>query len=388
MSLINTMLRDLDTRRSTNKQTVLLEEVRSPRKEVVAPRVRRKTWVLTGLATLALAAILAVVLFLNPQARFRAQPSTPMPAQPAAAAAAKQAPPSPASTIVLQLPPPAQMLPLPGFPETELPPAGSAIEQTKPAAPPVRTKAPPTVVESRSDTRMAESYQPDALPAKPAARIAAAPSRKPVSEGKLVNAETNGAIEIQPRQVTTQERAEVEYRNGVAAYKQGHTAEAAAQFKAALREEPRHLAARQTLLSMQAEQGQWQEVQSILRQGLDLMPEQVSWAMALARIQVENGKLQDAWETLQRHLVHADRNAEYQGFAGVLLQRMQKPREAIYHYHVALQLKPAESRWWLGLGLALEADNRTAEAREAFQRARSTTGLTPQMAEVIDRKLR
>lgn len=388
MSLINTMLRDLDTRRSTNKQTVLLEEVRSPRKEVVAPRVRRKTWVLTGLATLALAAILAVVLFLNPQARFRAQPSTPMPAQPAAAAAAKQAPPSPASTIVLQLPPPAQMLPLPGFPETELPPAGSAIEQTKPAAPPVRTKAPPTVVESRSDTRMAESYQPDALPAKPAARIAAAPSRKPVSEGKLVNAETNGAIEIQPRQVTTQERAEVEYRNGVAAYKQGHTAEAAAQFKAALREEPRHLAARQTLLSMQAEQGQWQEVQSILRQGLDLMPEQVSWAMALARIQVENGKLQDAWETLQRHMVHADRNAEYQGFAGVLLQRMQKPREAIYHYHVALQLKPAESRWWLGLGLALEADNRTAEAREAFQRARSTTGLTPQMAEVIDRKLR
>jgi len=129
-------------------------------------------------------------------------------------------------------------------------------------------------------------------------------------------------------------------------------------------------------------------VQSVLKEGLELMPEQIAWAMALARIQVERGRLPEAWETLQKHMLHAEKSADYKGFAGVLLQRMQKPHEAILYYQAAVQIKPNEGRWWLGLGLAFEADNRAAEAHEAFQRARGASGLSPEMIAVIDRKLR
>lgn len=156
----------------------------------------------------------------------------------------------------------------------------------------------------------------------------------------------------------------------------------------ALQEDARHLAARQTLLSLLAEQKQWDEVQSLLKEGLDLMPAQIAWAMALARIQVEGGNPAGAWETLQKYMAYGEKSADYQGFAGVLLQRMQKPHDATLHYLAAVQLKPNEGRWWLGLGLAYEAEGKAAEAREAFQRARGSGGVTPEMAAAIDKKLR
>ncbi|MEK7736775.1 MAG: tetratricopeptide repeat protein, partial [Pseudomonadota bacterium] len=85
---------------------------------------------------------------------------------------------------------------------------------------------------------------------------------------------------------------------------------------------------------------------------------------------------------------YGEKNADYHGFSGVLLQRLQKPREAAAHYQAAVQINPNEGRWWLGLGLAYEAEGRPAEARDAFQHARGARGLTPEMAAVIDKKLR
>ena len=57
------------------------------------------------------------------------------------------------------------------------------------------------------------------------------------------------------------------------------------------------------------------------------------------------------------------------------------------HYEAALRLRP-EARWWAGLGLALEAAGHGDEALEAFRRAQATGGLTPEMAAVVERRLR
>ena len=37
-----------------------------------------------------------------------------------------------------------------------------------------------------------------------------------------------------------------------------------------------------------------------------------------------------------------------------VLQRLNRSREAVEHYQAALRLNPAEGRWWVGLGIALE----------------------------------
>lgn len=391
MSLINKMLRDLDARHAATGQTVLPDEVRPLPEEVVTPRVSRRVWILAGALILAAAAIQTSALWLPLLAEFVPLPANLLPPPPPTVVA--QAAPPPPTTVVLQLPPPEQMLPLPSLPETAPAAPEISAEPASPPPAPAAQPAAPQAVESRSTDLKIDRSLPELPQPKPAAPAAVAPvvapaPKKSAPAPKSARPQAVATVEKQQNMGTAQERAEAGYRKGVAAYKQGHFSEAATLFKAALQEDPRHLATRQTLLSMQAEQKQWEEVQAVLKEGLDLMPEQISWAMALARIQVERGKLPEAWETLQKHMIHADKSADYQGFAGVLLQRMQKPHEATLYYHAAVQLKPNEGRWWLGLGLAYEADGKPTEAREAFQRARNSAGVTPEMAAAIDKKLR
>ncbi|MCX7178709.1 MAG: hypothetical protein NTX56_08040 [Proteobacteria bacterium] len=383
MSLINKMLRDLDARHAASGQAVLPDEVRPLPEEIEVPRVSRRTWGLVVLALMAAAAIQSSTLWLPLLAEFVPVPAglLPLPAPVAALPA-----PAQPTTVVLQLPPPEQMLPLPSLPETA-PTASDSPGDQAVAVPAAPEQVPRQAAESRNTGLKIDSSLPDIPVAKPTPPVAAV-LPKPVTAPPRGGRTPAPAIEKQQRSASAQERAETEYRKGVAAYKQGHFSEATTQFKATLQEEPRHLAARQTLLSMQAEQKQWDDVQTVLREGLELMPEQIGWAMALARIQVERGKLPEAWETLQKHMAHAEKSADYKGFAGVLLQRMQKPREATLYYQAAVQLRPNEGRWWLGLGLAYEADNRPTEVHDAFQHARGSSGISPEMAAVIDKKLR
>ena len=390
MSLINKMLRDLDARHATAAgQTVLPNEVRPLPEETVPPRVGRGVWLLAGLALAAVAALQTSAYWLPMLVEYNLLPAKLLPVP-----ATMTAPPPPA-TIVLQMPPPEQMLPLPSMPET---PPAEATPSAPPAAPAAPEQPPRQLADSRSNAGLKiDSSLPDVPAAQKSAAVApaAAPPVAPAKPAKPTMAaakSTRGGapvkIEKQQSQESPQERAEAEYRKAVAAFRQGRSSEAIVQLKAALQEDPRHLAARQTLLSLLGEQKQWDDVQSLLKEGLDLMPSQIAWAMALARIQVERGYATGAWETLQKYQAYAEKSADYQGFAGVLLQRLQRPHEAALHYQTAVQIKPEEGRWWLGLGLALEADGRAPEARDAFQHARNASGLTPEMQAVIDKKLR
>jgi len=388
MSLINKMLRDLDARHAPAGQTVLPDEVRPLPEEIVPPRVSRRTWIWGGLVLVLAAAIQTSSAWLPLLNAYVAVPGmTATAPKPATLPAASAAP----TTVVLQLPPPEQMLPLPAMSDTVPAAADAPADAPAPGASAAAESAPRPVAEARAGLKIDSSLPDVPAPKTPSTATAApvvAPPAKPAAAPKSGRSQVVATVEKQQRVGTAQERAEAQYRKGIVAYKQGHASEAATIFKTTLQEDPRHLAARQTLLSMLAEQKQWDEVQILLKEGLDLMPEQIAWAMALARIQVERNKLPEAWDTLQKHMVHAEKSADYKGFAGVLLQRMQKPHEAILYYQAAVQIKPSEGRWWLGLGLAYEADNRTAEARDAFLHARGASGVSPEMAAVIDRKLR
>ncbi len=184
------------------------------------------------------------------------------------------------------------------------------------------------------------------------------------------------------------ERGDENFRNGVYAYKQGRMNETVIQLQAALRANSHHAPARQALLGVFVEQRRLDEAIVLLREGLELVPGQTSWAMALARIQVERGHLGEAWETLQKYQSGAEQNADYQAFAAVLLQHFKKPHEAVQRYKAALRIKPREGRWWFALGNALEADNQAAAAVDAFKQAEVLGGLTPAMAEAVTNKLR
>ena len=126
----------------------------------------------------------------------------------------------------------------------------------------------------------------------------------------------------------------------------------------------------------------------MLRDGIAGQPAQLGWAMSLARLQVDRGELDGAWQTLDHTLPAAGNNPDYLGFAANVLQRLGRHGEAADQYRKATRIAPADGRWWLGLGWCLDAQGQAAEAREAFLHARQSGNLSPELLALIDQKLR
>ncbi len=122
---------------------------------------------------------------------------------------------------------------------------------------------------------------------------------------------------------------------------------------------------------------------------VDRDPSRVAAARQLARLHAEGGDWDAAWRVLERSLPHAGKDAEYQGLAGTVLRRLQRPSDAVSAYRRAIALQPQEARWWVGLGLALDDAGRRKEAREAFANAREHgQTLPPVLFKLAERRSR
>lgn len=194
-------------------------------------------------------------------------------------------------------------------------------------------------------------------------------------------------IEKSPVLATPRDRADAEYRRAENAMTVGRSAEAVEGFKAALKQDPAYVQVRQMLLRQLLEMRKTEEAMVVLQEGIELQPAQTGWAMSLARLQLEHNDLAAADHTLTRSQAYAEASADYAGFQGHLKSRLGAHRLAVSHYQRAARLAPNEGRWWLGLGLALEADGKAAEAREAFRRSVATTTLSADLAAVAQQHL-
>ena len=303
MSLINKMLRDLDQRQaSVAERAGLSGQVRA------LPPERRFPWrpLLLTLSGVMLGAV-GVWAWLQSQPSRHAEQAAPVP------------PPAP---VVMAMPP--LVVPMPG--ETVSPVKVESLHLD----PGLRVVPPMPVPAVKPEAEAAVSAQAPAAPV-PAASIDKQP-RAPVAGGT----------------------ADDEYRLALVAFRQGRSNEALMGFEAALRAEPRHIAARQALLSLLMEQRRWAEAQAVVAEGLTLNAAQPGWAMILARLQVEQGQVAEAQETMARHAVHGERSPDYLAFHGLLLEKL----------------------------------GRNEEARAAFLRARDLGSLSPELAAAVDQHLR
>lgn len=404
MSIINQMLRDLDTRNASEQERAGLPG----RLRTLPPSVvhRRGQWeiLVTGMAVGA--AVVGLIAWAIFPASAPAPASLPHPSAPSAAAAAPVLPPAfpiappvaaPLAPVPPSPPPLAEVAaksseslpaPVPGHDKTEAKPAVAP----KPVPPPLSR---PTV--SAPAARPVEkSATPSALPASavPAprpdpVRPQAAPATVlPRTAEKPAEAVAEAQIDKRPKDKPAPDLAESEYQKGMQAMKRSDHAAGLVAFKRALDLVPSHAKARQALLSVLVNERQWGEAQLVAQHGLALDPRQSSWASVLARLQFEQGDTVTAIDTLTRHSAHAQGDADYQGFFAYLLQKQQRPAEAAQRFRNALALRPQEGRWWFGLGLSLDSAGQTGEAREAYGKARDTGSLSPDMLSIIEQKLR
>jgi MSHA biogenesis protein MshN len=264
-------------------------------------------------------------------------------------------------------------VPLPAVPSQ--PPQASKATKAKPAVPPLTEIGIPAAAPV---TPIVAAPRKAAAPLPPVAKPAATPP-------PAVN---EGSIDKRPHGALANEAAENEYGKAIAALRRGANTEAMTALQTALRFDANHVSARQALLSLLVRQQRLAEAQAVAEEGLAVDPSQSGWAMAVARLQLEAGKLAEAADTLSRHARYADQNADYQAFYAILMQKQKRFKESVERYRTALALRPAESRWWYGLGMSLEADQQFPEARTAFLRAREAGNLPADLASGVERHLR
>lgn len=395
MSLINQMLRDLDARRALAKDRPAIPDAVHP---VQRQPARYGLVVALGVGVVALAGIgywaasgtrsaapPPAVVAVAPPPQVAVVPARPV-----------MSPPAPASQPATALQPATASQPsMASQPTTASQPAPAA--QPAPAPQPIAAPTPrapsaaapkATLAPSATSGTPAHAASGRLAPAAPA-KAAAGSATKAAAATSTASADAapEGSIEKRPRGGQANEAAENEYARAVAAIRRGADAEAAAALQATLRLDPAHGTARQALMSVMVSRKQFAEAQVLAAEGLKIDPSQTGWAMVLARLQMENGKLAEATETLASHARYAERNADYQAFGAVLLQKQQRYREAAERYRAALALRPTESRWWYGLGLALESDQKPQEARTAFLRARDAGNLPAELAAAVERRL-
>lgn len=360
MSLINQMLQDLE-KRQPGGEVNLLSSVR------VVPKYynMKLIWTLLAVLLLAVSGVVGWLLW-----------DKYSPWQGAAETAVAQAPTPIKPVVIAQAPPPA--------PATQV--------QAETADAPAQDA--PLPIAERAPAAQAPAEQP---PARPAPSIAAAPASKPAPPAAAPAApKTQPATPKSPattlskqvKEPTPQQRAEAEYRKAVSLAQQGRTLEAINGLEQAVRIDPRHAAATQTLIGLLLESKRFADAERKLQEALSLDPAQPDLAMTLARLQVERGDTGAAIATLDRSQHAATNRPDYSGFMAALLQREGYHREAIVQYRQALRLSPGNAVWLMGLGISLQAEKNYHEAREAYSRARASGSLSPELQAFVEQRLR
>jgi MSHA biogenesis protein MshN len=214
------------------------------------------------------------------------------------------------------------------------------------------------------------------------------PATVPIVKKTPEQAVTPVEIDKQVRKPTPRQRAEAEYARGAAALHQGQLADARGAFEAALQIDPTYHGARQALVGTLIDARQQADAARVLQEGLQLAPAQQGFAMTLARLQLDNGELEAATQTLARSLEYPDVSPDYIAFYASLLQRQQKHAEAAVQFQRALGRRRNVGVWLLGLGVSLEALGRGPEAQEAYRLAKTSGNLSAELQSFADQKLR
>jgi MSHA biogenesis protein MshN len=232
-----------------------------------------------------------------------------------------------------------------------------------------------------------------AAPARPRVAALSRPRPLPADAPALVVEEPAPAVSTLPaatavnKQMVAPSAAQLTalaYRQAGELASTGLSSQAIDKAREALRSDPDHGAARQLAAVLLFEKHRLDEARQLLAEGLARPQPDPQLHYLMARLMVEAGDRAGALQMLE-HL--AAPGADAHGLRAGILAQLGRYREAQPSYEAAVRLDPDNAQWWLGLGVALDAQQQPADARRAFQRARALGLLQGDLLAYVDQKL-
>lgn len=159
------------------------------------------------------------------------------------------------------------------------------------------------------------------------------------------------------------------------------------QLRRALWLQSDNLRARELLAMLLINLGRVSEAAKVLVDGLDIAPYHAPFAKLYARVLVNQNETSRAIAILERAQPDIVENPEYHSFLAALYQKLSMHERAIRKYQQVLSLRPNTGNWWLGLGISLEGQGRIEEALTAYQSARQSGNLNDNIITYINSRI-
>ena len=211
---------------------------------------------------------------------------------------------------------------------------------------------------SRSETRNAVPRQH----VMGAARSAPSPTR----EAKM-EIEPSFAERARRRQAEARALADEATLAAQRARDGGDLDQAEAHFREALAHDETHDAALVEWAALLRDSGRVDEAIALAARAHGARGDEPEIAMLLARLLDDGGHPDEALRVLESATASVTEAPELHALAAAILQRAGRHEDAVVRYEAIVRRYPGESKWWLGLGISLDALTRRAEAADVYR---------------------
>lgn len=150
---------------------------------------------------------------------------------------------------------------------------------------------------------------------------------------------------------------------------------------------PSYLQARELLATVLLSDNRLDEANKVVDFGLQRMPHYAPYTNIKARILMNEGKIKQAIAMLNQASPEMETSPEYYALLAALYQQDEEYMLSAQLYHQLVKLDPANAIWWMGLGIALESAEKNNAALEAFQKASSAVGLSPEAKAYVQQQV-
>ncbi len=370
MSVINTMLKDLQKREDNfAENNAILSGLKSRSQQAPTTGYGNSLLLISGLGMGLIIALLAAIYFISPYQLVNTA-SQPTPADNAAATIDPptiQAPATHTSLADLQDLQPSTL-------QTTTEKSVTEISH--------RVTSPPIIAPEKEQ---AITIEP--LPAPKIAKATVAANNQIPSAANAITSNNDAGAEIKsslsktPITLSDEENSQQAYSAALNQYNQGQQQAAKDLLKDALVYYPKNKQARQLLAAIHIFEQRPDIAATVMEQGLAINSHDMDLLRVYLQALVQLENYPKAISVMETHfqLTAPDDMAYLAG----LYQKDKQHMHAVKYFSQALRLIPANSIWWMGQGISLEAVGQIQQALNSYQQAISTERLTTQLSEFV-----
>lgn len=178
-------------------------------------------------------------------------------------------------------------------------------------------------------------------------------------------------IKVTEKKLTGKEEIALERKQAIIALSKGDKASAIEAYRSILAKSPRDVNAREKLASLYYASNQTIEAVKVLDRGLELTPEHYDYRLYLSRIYASENQNSQAVKVLVMGNPPVKQNVDYYATLATLARNIGDNSTAESAYRRLTSVSGKDGKWFMGLGLVLEKQNKFLEARNAYQKANS-----------------